>query len=177
MPSVLGLDCSTKSIAFARFDNGKPDVWGELTINGANVFDRIYDAKQKVASLGLTADLVAIESAVFVNNMKASISLAYVYGAIIGELMNKNSRVVPIEPLKWQADIGNKLWTRAQKLELVKDYPSKPKTWYKQEVYRRRKQFTIDWVADTYDIMLDSDNVADSFGLARYLEVHGGRTV
>jgi hypothetical protein len=148
---------------------GKPTHWGEIDLRGATAFDRISDAKAKMASLGLKADVVAIESAVFVNNMRASISLAYVYGAVLGELMKNNSRVYAIEPLKWQAHIGNKLWTAKQKGQLQLDNPGKAKTWYKQEVYRRRKQYTIDWVGREYGISLESDNVADSFGLARFV--------
>lgn len=166
--SVVGLDCSTKSIAFCQMRNGIPRNWGEINLVGATAFERILDAKLKSASLGLKADVVAMESAIYVNNMKASISLAYVYGAVLGELMTKNSCVYGLEPLKWQAHIGNKLWTKAQKANLMLENPQKPKTWYKTEVYRRRKQYTIDWVEKTYGIKLESDNVADAFGLAHY---------
>lgn len=167
--SVVGLDCSTKSIAFCQMKKGKPTHWGEIELRGATAFERIHDAKAKMKSLGLKADVVAIESAIYVNNMKASISLAYVYGAVLGELMTNNSRVYAIEPLKWQAPIGNKLWTAKEKAALQAANPGRAKTWYKQEVYRRRKQYTIDWVKKTYGIELDSDNVADSFGLARFV--------
>lgn len=167
--SVVGFDCSTKSLAFCQMKQGKPTHWGEIDLRGATAFERIYDAKVKMASLGLKADVVAIEAAIFVNNMKASISLAYVYGAVLGELMTNNSRVYAIEPLKWQAHIGNKLWTAKQKAALVADNPGKAKTWYKQEVYRRRKQYTLDWVESEYGIALESDNVGDAFGLARFV--------
>jgi len=152
--------------------SGRPVRWGEIQLRGATAFERIYDAKEKSKALGLKADVVAIESAIYVNNMKASISLAYVYGAVLGELMTNNSRVYAIEPLRWQAPIGNKLWTKAQKAQLVADNPTKPKTWFKQEVYRRRKQFTLDWVESNYGIHLESDNVGDAFGLAKYVTDH-----
>jgi hypothetical protein len=167
--NALGLDCSTKSIAFCYMEKGVPTRWGEVHLNGATAFERIYDAKCKAAAIDLTADAVAIEAAIYVNNMKASISLAYVYGAVLGELMTDNSGVIAVEPLKWQSHIGNKLWTKAQKDKLFVDNPAKAKTWYKQEVYRRRKQYTLDWVKSEYGIDIDSDNVGDAFGLARYL--------
>lgn len=170
--NAVGLDCSTKSIAFCYMESGVPKRWGEVHLNGASAFERIYDAKQKVAALDIKADAVAIEAAIYVNNMKASIALAYVYGAVLGELMTDNSGVVAVEPLKWQSHIGNKLWTKAQKDAMAAQNPGKAKTWYKQEVYRRRKQYTLDWVEREYGIHLDSDNVGDSFGLARYLTDH-----
>lgn len=148
---------------------GVPTHWGEINLTGSTAFERIHDAKAKMASLGLKADVVAIESAIYVNNMRASISLAYVYGAVLGELMTNNTNVYAIEPLKWQAHIGNKLWTAKEKAALQAANPGKAKTWYKQEVYRRRKQYTIDWVEKAYGIKLDSDNVADSFGLAAFV--------
>jgi hypothetical protein len=167
--NAVGLDCSTKSISFCHMEKGVPVRWGEIHLNGATAFERIFDAKQKVSSLEIKADAVAIEAAIYVNNMKASIALAYVYGAVLGELMTDNSGVVAIEPLKWQSHIGNKLWTKAQKDKMAAENPGRAKTWYKQEVYRRRKQYTLDWVEREYGIHLDSDNVGDSFGLARYL--------
>jgi hypothetical protein len=149
-------------------DKSGPTRWGEIQLHGQDAFERIHDAKVKMHGLGLKADVVAIESAIYVNNMKATISLAYVYGAILGELMDDNSRVYPIEPLKWQNHIGNKLWTKAERAVLIKDNPGHPKTWYTNEVRNRRKQFTMDFVKDTYGISLTSDNVGDSFGLAHY---------
>lgn len=166
--SVVGLDCSTRSIAFCEMNDSGPVRWGEVTLRGQDAFERIHDAKVKMHALGFKADVIAIESAIYVNNMKATISLAYVYGAILGELMDDNSRVYPIEPLKWQNHIGNKLWTKAEKQALAKANPDHPKTWYSNEIRNRRKQFTMDFVKDTYGIKLESDNVGDAFGLAHY---------
>jgi hypothetical protein len=168
--TALGLDCSTKSIAFAKLGPSGAKVWGEVAINGGDIHEKIHDAKCKIAALALDADVVGVEGAIYVNNMKASISLAYVYGAIIGELMDNNSKVVFVEPLRWQTHIGNNLYTRAQKAAVLKAYPGHPKAWYSGEIRRQRKQFTIDYVDKKYGVMLDSDNVADAFGLATYIK-------
>lgn len=170
--SVIGLDCSTKSIAFARLVDGKPDTWGEIVLVGNTAFERIHDARRKVAALKLKADVVAIEGAIYVNNMKASINLAYVYGAVLGELMERNSKVYAVEPITWQSYIGNPNWGPKKRQELRDEFPGHRLSWYKNEIRKRRKQQTIDWVSDEYDVQLDSDNVADSFGLAHYVEKH-----
>lgn len=172
MPSVLGLDLSTRSIAFARLVDGKPDNWGEVNLVGNTAFDRIHDAKRKMAAIGLKADYIAIEGAIYVNNMKATIALAYVYGAVLGELMERNSKVVAVEPITWQSYIGNPNWGPKKRAELKEEYPGKRLSWYKNEIRKRRKQITIDWVDDTYGVVLDSDNVADAFGLAHYAARH-----
>jgi hypothetical protein len=166
--TAVGLDCSTRSIAFCEMTVEGPTRWGEINLSGADAFERIHDAKMKMHALGLKADVVAIESAIYVNNMKATISLAYVYGAILGELMDDNSRVYPIEPLKWQTHIGNKLWTKSEKLAFQNKNPGHPKTWYSNEIRGKRKQFTLDFVKNTYGVSLESDNVGDAFGLAHY---------
>ena len=168
--SVIGLDCSTKSIAYCKIVDGEPRSWGEIKLNGSNAFERIHDAKLKMSSLGLKADHVAIESAVYVNNVKASILLAYVYGAVLGELMDSNSQVFEVVPTQWQSHIGNKTWTKDQKKALEKEVPGKSVTWYKNEMRNRRKQFTMDWVKTKYGILVDSDNVGDAFGLATYVK-------
>ena len=39
---VIGIDASTKSLAFAIFENGKPIQCGEIKFKGSNVFERAY---------------------------------------------------------------------------------------------------------------------------------------
>lgn len=167
--SVVGLDCSTKSIAYCKIEGGDVTDYDEIALFGADAFSRIRSAKNAMAELGLKADHVAIEGAIYVNNMKASINLAYVYGAVLSELMTDNSTVFTVTPTQWQAHIGNKQWTKAERSALAAEYPDKTATWVKNEIRKRRKQFTLDWVDDEYGILLDSDNIGDAFGLARYV--------
>src|SRR5689334_22815277 len=87
---VIGIDASTNSLAFAIFEGETPIRCGEVVFKGSNVPERLLDAKKKTRALVsagiLKADYIVIESAVMVRNVQVAIDLAYVYGAILGEL-------------------------------------------------------------------------------------------
>lgn len=169
---VIGIDASTNSLAFAVFEDGKPVKCGEVFFTGATVFERLNDAKKKTAALVksgvLKGDYVAIEAAIMVRNIETAIDLAYVYGAIIGELMVFNPEVHKIYPISWQSGIGNPNLKKAEKDALIKDNPGKSKTWYQNKGREIRKQRTLDIARKHFAIPSDSDNVGDAVGLALF---------
>lgn len=170
---VIGIDASTNSLAFAVFEKGKPVECGEVKFNGASVFERLADAKVKTRVLVdagiLKADLIAIESAVMVNkNIQVAIDLAYVYGAIIGELMVSNPEVVKVAPISWQSGIGNSNLTKQEKAKLQTDNPGKSDSWYKKAGRDLRKQRTLTIARNYFNIADGSDNVGDAVGLALF---------
>ena len=170
----MGIDASTQSLAFCVMDYETPMSWGEIQFKGADVYARIGDAKKKTAALHdqFKCDFVAIESAVMVRSAAVAIKLAYVYGAIFGELLDSHANVTEVAPISWKAYINNKNWSAARKGDLRKANPGKSKAWYTTEIRRQRKQFTIDWVRSEFNVDLVSDNVADSFGLAWFASHH-----
>lgn len=170
---VIGIDASTNSLAFAIFEDGKPISCGEVFFNGSTVFDRLNDAKRKTKALVdsgvLKGDYVAIESAIMVRNVQTAIDLAYVYGAIIGELMALNPQVHKVAPITWQSGIGNPNLKKAEKEALQKANPTKSKTWLQNEGRKMRKARTLDIARKHFKIPSDSDNVGDAVGLALYV--------
>jgi Holliday junction resolvasome RuvABC endonuclease subunit len=168
---VLGIDASTHSIAFCLFDNTKPVYYGEVQFEGADVYERILDAKRKVHALKKTIlhdiDYVAIEAAVVVKSVNVGIKMAYVFGAIMGEILEDHIQVVEIHPITWQSFIGNKNFTKAEKEEVKKEFPNKSENWYKAKIREIRKQKTLQYMSEK-GIITNSDNVADSAGLAWY---------
>lgn len=169
---VIGIDASTNSLAFAVFDNGKPIKCGEVTFKGSTVYERLADAKAKtralVASGDLVADYVAIEAAIMVRNIEVAIDLAYVYGAIIGELMVNNPQVHKIYPIQWQTGIGNPNLKKDEKDQLKKDFPDKKPSWYQNEGRKLRKARTLAIARKHFVVADGSDNVGDAIGLALY---------
>src|SRR6478735_11210011 len=107
---VIGIDCSTNSLAFAIFDEGKPVLCGEYHFEGASVMERLSDAKRKTRALVdagiLKADYIAMESAIMVKNVQTAIDLAYVYGAVLGELAEGTKNVEKVATISWQSGIG-----------------------------------------------------------------------
>lgn len=166
---VLGIDASTRSIAFCLFDNNVPIKWGEVFFDGGDVYERILDAKKKVKSVtkSLPSDFVAIEAAVMVRSANTGLKMAYIFGAIMGELISDGRRVVEVHPITWQSYIGNKNFTKAQKLELQNKYPGKSANWYKAKMREVRKQKTIDFCKEL-GVVVESDNVADACGIGWY---------
>lgn len=166
---VLGIDASTNSIAFCLMNGKTPVKWGEITFDGQNVYERILDAKRKIKAFKneLDTDFVTIEAAIQVRSVHTGIKMAYVFGAIMGELLSDNIEVVEVHPITWQSYIGNKNFTKAEKQAIKNEFPGKSENWYKNKIRERRKEKTIEFVR-SLGIETESDNVADAAGIAWY---------
>lgn len=173
---VIGLDCSTNSLAFAVFEGETPVMTGEVFFQGADIYERLNDARRKTQMLVdqgiLVGDYVGIESAVAVKNVQVVIKLAYVYGAVMGVLMQNKMKVETVAPITWQSAIGNPNLKKEEKDKIRKDNPGKSTTWYASEGRRIRKNRTLDFARDYFTIESDSDNVGDAVGIAWYVTKH-----
>ena len=167
---VLGIDASTNSIAFCLMENDIPLKWGKLDLNGQDIYEKIYDAKKKMALMlnELKADYIVVEGAVLVRSPDAVIKLSYVYGVVIAELMSTGAKVITISHTAWQAYIGNKNPTKDEKAAIRLKSPGYADSWYKNQIRNMRKQRTVDYFNDKYSLSLDDFDVADSFGIAHY---------
>jgi hypothetical protein len=146
-----------------------PIKWGEIQFDGSDVYERILDAKRKIKSFKneLDTDFVVIEAAISVKSVATGMKMAYVFGAIMGELLSDNVEVVEVHPITWQSYLGNKNYTKAEKEAIKLEFPGKSDNWIKGKIRERRKQRTIDFVR-TLGIKTESDNVADAAGIAWY---------
>lgn len=168
--TVLGVDASTNSFAFCLMDKDGPVRWGEIKFKGNTVFERLAYGQRQIAKMKkhLNADLVVFESAIYVQNKKTVILLAYAFGAIISALINNGSKVEEVSPLQWQNFLGNKALTKIEKQAIKDEFPGKSASWYSDKNRKFRKQRTMDWARDTYGIVVESDNVSDAIGVAHY---------
>ena len=166
---VLGIDASTNSLAFCLMQDKKAVKWGEIQFEGSDIYQRILDAKRKIKSFKnqLDTDFVVIEAAISVKSVHTGIKMAYVFGAIMGELLSDNMQVVEVHPITWQSYLGNKNFNKAEKQAVKDEYPGKSDTWYKNKVRELRKSRTIEF-ARSMGINTESDNVADAAGIAWY---------
>jgi Holliday junction resolvasome RuvABC endonuclease subunit len=167
---VLGIDASTNSIAFCLLENNIPLKWGKINIEGADIYEKIYDAKNKMSIMldELKSDYIAVEGAVLVRSPDAVIKLSYVYGVVIAELMSTGAKVITISPTSWQAHIGNKNPTKDEKSAIRLANPGYAESWYKNQLRNMRKQRTADYFNKKYNLNLEDFDVADSFGIAYY---------
>jgi hypothetical protein len=166
---VLGVDASTNSFAFCVLENKIPIQWGEIIFEGSNVYERILDAKRKLKSIcrQIDYDFVAIEAAVSVRSVATGLKMAYIFGAIMGELLDDEINVIEIHPITWQSYIGNKNFTKLEKDQVKLEYPDRSDNWIKAKIREKRKQRTIEFVKGL-GVYTDNDNVADAAAIAWY---------
>ena len=168
---VMGVDASTNSIAFCIFEDKKVISYGEINFEGSDVYERVLDAKRKMAALRAAGffdvDFMAIEAGVMVKSAATGIKMAYVFGAIMGEILDDNIRVIEVHPITWQSYLGNKNYTKAQKESVKQEFPGHADSWYKNKIRQRRKEFTNNFVK-SLGVNTDSDNVSDAAGIAWY---------
>lgn len=167
---VMGLDCSTNSLAFSFIQDGKLLKYGELYFSGADVYHRAADARKKVEALSDEFDIsyVAIEKTIHVRSIDTAIKMAYVAGTVISCLVENHAKVIEVAPISWQSGIGNPNLTRVEKAEIQKTHPGKSKTWYQNKSREIRKNRTKEWVKKTFGVEIESDNVTDAIGVGYF---------
>lgn len=167
---VLGIDASTNSVAFCLMENDLPLKWGKIEFVGADIYEKIYDAKVKMNAIldEIESDYICVEGAVLVRSPDAVIKLSYVYGVVIAELMSSGAKVITISPTAWQSHIGNKNPTKAEKEKIRLENPGYADSWYKNKMRQIRKQRTVDYFNNKYNLQLTDFDVADAFGIAYY---------
>ena len=167
---VLGIDASTSSIAFCLMENNVPLKWGKIDLVGQDIYEKIYNAKVRMRLMleDLSSDYIAVEGAILVRSPDAVIKLSYVYGVVIAELMSTGAKVITISPSSWQAYIGNKNPTKDEKSAIRLANPGYADSWYKNQLRNMRKQRTVDYFNQKYNLSLSDFDVADSFGIAYY---------
>ena len=160
----------TYSIAFCLMEDDVPVKWGKINLVGEDIYEKIYDAKNKMAMMlhELNSDYIAVEGAILVRSPDAVIKLSYVYGVVIAELMSTGAKVITISPSSWQAYIGNKNPTKDEKSAIRLANPGYADSWYKNQLRNMRKQRTADYFNKKYSLEITDFDVADSFGIAHY---------
>lgn len=168
---VIGVDASTQSFAYAIIDDDLVE-YGKVYFSGPDLVHKLHDAKLKINAIMSRFDDVdygAIEASVMVRSAQVAIKLAYFDGMIMSELMDKTTHGASfVAPIEWQSFIHNVNWTRQRKDELQKQFPGHVAAWYKNEIRKRRKQYTLDHFNTIYGVGIKDDDVADAIGVAYY---------
>lgn len=167
---VMGIDASTKSIAFTIFYNRRPVHFGKVDIEGSDIYAKIGDANRKIYALYklYEIDYIAIEGAAFINSPKVAVQLAYVYGSIIGVLVALGCETITVPAMTWQSFIDNPPFKKADKDKLKALYPDKSASWYQNMARQIRKKRTLDYFNKKFKLSLIDDDVADSMGISYY---------
>lgn len=172
--NLLAVDPSTQRVAFSYFEHGSPEAWGVVQMEG-ELYDRLGQATARFGAIleEFNPAAVWIESAVFVNNRKVVIKLAYFYGALLSQAGLRNIPINTVAPISWMAHIGNSTWTKAEKEAKRLEVPKASNAQFKKYLREERKLRTINIVNERFPYLKVTDNdVADAIGLGIYAWDH-----
>jgi len=169
--TICSIDASTNSLAFAIFEDKKLVRFGKINFKGTNTYRKVGDAARKCLSFFQQFDIdsIVIEHTVFINSPKTAADLALVQGAMLGAAQINGIKVAgSVNPITWQAYIGNTKLSGTEKQQLRKDNPGKSESWYKGQEREIRKNKTIHFVSTYYDRSITDNDVADAIGIGHW---------
>lgn len=168
--TVMGIDSSTHSLAFAVIRDGDLVKYGKIFFEGNTSYERLVDSREKLLALKseFAVDYIAVEKAIMAKSIDTAIKMGMALGVVISSIMDYDVEVVEVAPVTWQSYIGNKNYTKAQKQEVKDDNPGKSDSWIKNRIREQRKQYTIDFFNKKYSIDIDDNDVSDAIGIAYY---------
>lgn len=169
--TVLSIDNSTQSCAWALWKGKKLVDYGEVEFTGKNTYERLVgmaDALKDLKAKCQKVNIICIEKTAFVQSKQTAILMGMAAGAVISHIANANTKILEIPATTWQSYIGNGTLTAKEKRAVKDANPSKNAAWLKNEYRRIRKQRTMDFVKETFGIEVANDNQGDSIALGFY---------
>jgi len=170
--SFCSIDASTNSLAFAYFNKGQLEKYGKIKYFGADIYEKIVDTAYKTKLFFNQLDNVSniiIEQPIYLNSPKTAANLSMSHGALVAAAaLTGVSKIKSVSPMQWQNWIGNKRLTALEKEEIRSAYPDKSTSWYKSQERLFRKQRTIKFVNNEFDLHVDDDDVADAIAIGAW---------
>jgi Holliday junction resolvasome RuvABC endonuclease subunit len=168
--TIMSIDASTNSLAFAIFSDKKLVKFGKINFVGSVTYDKVVDAGAKIKAFfehyANNIDAIVIEHTVFMNSPKTAADLALVQGAILGAAGVR--RIRSVAPITWQNFIGNKKPSKQELADFKKANPGRSDSWIKTQIREQRKQKTIHFIEVQYDKIVKDNDVADAIGIGHY---------
>lgn len=176
----IGIDASTKSIAWGLIEDNELLAYGEIFLMGATFELRLREARMKTLAFMEEwdkADYIVFERAIIGPNREVALKLAQIFGVIKSCLADSTARLVEAPPMTWQESIGNPVFRGKARIEFLKLHPEwKTKTQRSAGVREYRKNRTREIVEERYGVLIESDNITDSVGLAIFGQKTLGRS-
>lgn len=170
---IMGVDCSTNSLAWGLIEDGVLVNYGEYFFAGSDVYKRMVDARRKTEALAadglFDVDFVVFEQAVMVKSVAVAIKMASVFGVVMSIILERGGKVVEVQPMVWQEHIGNPVLRGKARTSLLSSHPElKTKSQSDTFIRNYRKKLTADWVETAYDVVAANDNVSDAIAIASF---------
>jgi Holliday junction resolvasome RuvABC endonuclease subunit len=167
--SFCSIDASTNSLAFAYFKNDELVRWGKIKFMGNDIYEKIIDTSHKTRLFFDQFDdlrHIVIEQVIYLNSPKTAANLAMSHGALVSSsALAGIEHIASVSPMQWQNSISNKRLTAEEKEKIRNTNPGKSNSWYKSQERLYRKQRTIKFVNDQFNISISDDDVADAIAI------------
>lgn len=170
MTTVMGIDASTNSIAYATIQDDSLIDYGEIFFEGKDINERLVDVNHKMNEHKSTfdVDFIIFERAVMVRNIQVLIKMSEFFGAIKSRIL-ENSDVYQVAPMDWQRAIGNPTIRGKDKTQWCKEHPEyKTKSQIQNGIRKYRKQKTMDWVEQKFGVTVETDNISDAIAISHF---------
>lgn len=176
MSRFLGIDASSKSVAFGVVEGEKLLWYGEYYFTG-NTFDRrLAEARKLTEALApilyQEVDYICFEKAVMVTNKEVALKLAQTFGAIKSVLVDQPPRLVEAPPIVWQEKIGNPILKGNARKDFILKHPEwRTASQRSSGVRQYRKDVTRKIVHKKYGEDIANDNITDAIALAMFCQM------
>lgn len=170
--TFCAIDASTNSLAFAYYQDGELVKFGKIKYYGNDIYAKIIDTAHKTRAFFKQFDSVEyiiIEQPIYLNSPKTASNLSMSHGALVASAATMGvNHVASVSPMVWQNWAGNKRLTAKEKQDIRDANPGKTNSWYKSAERQFRKQRTIKFVNDRFNIHVDDDDVADAIAIGAW---------
>jgi Holliday junction resolvasome RuvABC endonuclease subunit len=170
--SFCSVDASTNSLAYAYFKDQQLEHYGKIKFFGNDIYEKIVDTSHKTRAFFSRfedLDYMIIEQVIYLNSPKTAANLAMSHGAVVASAaLTGIDHIASVSPMQWQNWTGNKRLTPEEKKKIRDLNPDKSESWYKSQERLFRKQRTIRFVNDKYNLKIDDDDVADAIAIGSW---------
>ena len=170
--SFCAIDASTNSLAFAYYKNDQLQKYGKIKYFGNDIYEKIVDTSHKTRAFFTqfeNLDHIIIEQVIYLNSPKTAANLAMSHGALVASAsITGVSHIASVSPMVWQNWSGNKRLTTEEKNAIREANPGKTNSWYKSQERQYRKQRTIKFVNDKFNLKIDDDDIADAIAIGAW---------
>lgn len=170
--SFCAIDASTNSLAFAYFLNQELNRWGKIKYFGSDIYEKIVDISHKTQAFFRQfdeLDYIVIEQVIYLNSPKTAANLAMSHGAIVSSAaLTGVTNIASVSPMVWQNWTGNKKLTTEEREKIRNSNPERTNSWYKSQERQYRKQRTIKYVNEKFNLKIEDDDVADAIAIGSW---------
>lgn len=167
---VLGIDASTKKLAWAIVEDGKLVEYGEVFFKEIHHNSKLHASRKQLEDfiplLG-HIDYIGFEQAIKVTSVSTMIQLAEMFGVAKSVLLGLGCKLVEFTPQAWGSAIGNPAIAGEKKRAILQAHPElKTRNQQSKFIREYRKNVTLDYVEKRTGIRMPNDDLGDATAIS-----------